>query len=253
MLRRFSFEAGDDADATLSASPMNALPAAVRERLIRKSASMSSLEFTHIKPTAYESLLSPVAQSPTNSAPPQEWTQSPPDDEDDPRKPSRLPTPVYRTSSLARPRRERDDSASSLLTAIKHTGSGSRRSGSVSSSSYSSPCGSRVDLTQGLQGYDTIQGASLRTSGSNRLLDHTNALRGSAFAIAAAKAANSTTTTVDQEVGVTHGQRPILKSSNNSRSSTRSRTYSDMGELRKENRRPMERATNAGKDSNATR
>lgn len=247
--RKFSFEAGDDANASLSAPSIDTLPAAVRERLIRKSASMSSLDLTYNRAAMQETTLSPVAQSPTNSAPAQELMQTPPD-YDESKRPSRIPTPVYKTGSLARPRRQRDDSASSLLTAIKHhSGIVSQRSDSTSNSSHSSPSGSRTDLTQELLGLEIIQGSSQRTSGSNRLIDHTNALRCSAVAAAAAKAANISSTNADQELAATYGQRR----SNNSRSSTQSRTNSDMGELRKENNRPMGRVASAGEGSNATR
>ena len=247
--RKFSFEVGDDTEAALSAPAMDTLPPSVRERLIRKSASMSSLEMSYNKASAREPPLSPVAQSPTTSVPPQDWTHSPPEN-DDAKRPSRIPTPVYKTGSLARPRRERDDSASSLLTAIKHhSGTISQRSGSVSSSSYSSPSASRTDLTQGHNGSEIIQGFSQRSARSNRLLDHTNSLRGNAITAAAAKATNTTTTDVDQEMASILAQRK----GNGSRSSTQSRTNSDMGELRKENHRPMGRVPNSGPESNATR
>lgn len=236
VVRKFSFEAGDDANATLSATPIDNLPASVRERLIRKSASMSFLELTHSKAPSQEPQLPPVVQSPTNSTPLQVWNSTSPD-YDDSRKPSRIPTPVYRRSSLARPRQEREDSASSLLTAIRHSGAGSRRSGS--SSSYSSPSASRTDLTQGLHRPDSTQGSCLRGAGSNRLLDHTNALRGNAVAISAAKAASTSTTSVDQEMEIIQAQRPSPQNSNNSRPSTLPRTNSDLAEPRKENCRPM--------------
>ena len=94
--RKFSFEAGDDANASLSAPPIDTLPAAVRERLIRKSASMSSLELTYNRAAVQETTLSPVAQSPTNSAPAEEVMQTPPD-YDESKRPSRIPTPAYKT------------------------------------------------------------------------------------------------------------------------------------------------------------
>ena len=252
VVRRFSFETGDDANASLSAPPIDTLPASVRQRLIRKSTSMSSLEIAHHKTTAQESTLPPVAQSPINFGPLDEWTQTPPD-YDDSKRPSRIPTPVYKANSMARPRRERDDSASSLLTAIKHSEAGSRKSDSLSSSSYSSPSASRTDLTQAAQNSDAVQGSIHNGSRSNTLLDHTNVLRGSSVAVAAAKAASASTTVVDQGMVAEHGQRPSVQRSNNSRSSTRSQTHSDMGELRKENRRPIGRAPDMVHDSSATR
>ena len=244
--RRFSFEAGDDANASLSAPAIDSLPPSVRERLIRKSASMSSLDVAWSKTTAQERLLSPVAQSPTTSVP-QEFAGTPPDHEEA-KKTTRIPTPVYNSGSLARPRRDRDDSASSLLTAIKVSRPVSQRSSSISSSSHSSPSASRTDLTKGLHGSDTIQGSGQK---GNRLLHHTNTLRGSVAAVAAQKAVGIHLNNIDQHSAATHGQRKGTSSKYN-RSSTRSGTDSDMGELRKENEEPMRRSMSSTTQGNAS-
>ena len=179
--RRFSFEPGDD-EASLSATPSDNLPAAVRDRLLRKTVSMSVLSETPQKAMP-DSELSPLPQSPTSSAL-----------ASDSKRPSRIPTP--NCNSLARPRRERDDSSSSLLTAIKHCDDVSRRSGSLSSSS--SPSASRIDMKQGGQ-----QGVPLA---NNPLLEHTNALRGSVLAVSATK--------IDIDPGeLQHGTRRSLRRS----------------------------------------
>jgi hypothetical protein len=227
--RRFSFEAGDDANASFSAPVIDTLPPTVRDRLIRKSASMSSLEVASNRTTTQEPALSPVAQSPTTSAQRQDFAGTPPEQDDAKR--TRIPTPVWKSGSLARPRRDRDDSASSLLTAIKVSRPVSQRSGSVSSSSYSSPSASRTDLTRGLNNQETIQGSGQRGNG---LLHHTNSLRGGMAIAAAQKAANINL----HQSGATHGQRKET-ASNNNRSSTPPRTNSDLGELRNENQEPM--------------
>ena len=130
--RKFSFEKGDDAAATLSATTPGAapprtdvLPHAVRDRLLRKCASTSIL--SDVRPPSSPSP-SPVSvpvdpHASSSSSPP---TSSTPASESSHR-PSRIPTPVYRTSTRARPRRRtRDDSSSSLVTAIRHADDGSR-------------------------------------------------------------------------------------------------------------------------------
>lgn len=225
-----------DSSHMLDCLPMDALPAAVRERLIRKSASMSFISDSSSMRAPAPTQLSPVAQSPspTLSASPSDWQQSATDAGDGRRPPSRIPTPVYSSGSRARPRQEREDSASSLLTAIKHSEDASHRSGSISSSSFSSPPASRVDLTQGLQGPESGHGSIQRLSSSNRLLEHTNALRGSAYTVAAPKTADNATSSVDQGA------------------STQCRTSIFPSEPRKENFRPITRTANADEDSNAT-
>jgi hypothetical protein len=194
------------------------LPAAVRDRLLRKSVSMSILSNNYglTEPTI-DKTLSPVQQSPTTSAPQSES-----------KRPSRIPTPVYSSGSLARPRRERDDSASSLLTAIKHSEDEAfPRNGSMSSPAYSSPSASRNDLTQAEGGSDVTQ---TNGSTSNRLLSHTNTLRGPR-PVGTATQANA-----DQDTPANRDKRPGAPSP----PSTQSRC-SDMSELRKENLRRMRR------------
>jgi hypothetical protein len=240
--------------ASLSAPPVDTLPPAVRDRLIRKSASMSSLEVARVP--AQEPLLSPVAQSPTTSALPQEFVGTPPDQEAKKYAPTRIPTPTHRTS-LAHPRRERDDSASSLLTAIKVSRPVSRRSGS--SSSYSSPSASRIDLTQGVHGTEPVPGSGQK---GTSLLQHTTSLRGGIAAVAVQKAANVRPNTSgqqsaaihaqDQQPAATYGQQRWSESNNN-RSSTPSYTNLDSSECRKENVGPINGSTASGGQGNATR
>lgn len=132
--RRFSFEPGDDVANQRTATPGMVI-LPDGSRTLRKSASLCSIS-SHT--------------------------------------PSRIPTPVYTAGALARPRRERDESSSSLLTVIKRSDNGSSRTSSVYSSPSvredffkTSPCRDRDSMSSGL-----------RSRQSNRLLDHTNDLRG---------------------------------------------------------------------------
>lgn len=217
--RRFSFEAGDD--SAMSAPGLPATPRAVsssallavgsNEILLRKSASTPLLvdQSGHGEAHGSERALSPVEQSPTGSTPVSES-----------RRISKIPTPVYySTSTLVRPRQERESSESSLLTAIKYSETADRRSSSLSGSSYSSPSASRMDLTAGSHGVT-----------SNRLLEHTKALRGSPFAAAAAaKAVENAQVSVDQASPTIQEKRPSVQ-------------RADMSERGKENARPMNAA-----------
>lgn len=235
--RRFSFEPGDDTVASFSASPMDTLPAAVRDRLLRKSASMSVLSNKNdTAESMIDTSLSPVQQSPTTSA-----TQS-----ESKKASSRIPTPVYNSGSLARPRRDRDDSASSLLTAIKHSEDDASQGndGSMSSSAYSSPSANHNNSTQAERGsYATQTNGSF----SNRLLSHTNTLRGSR----PLQVATHPSAYADQEASANRDKRPGVRSVPSSPSS-QSR-ISDMSELRKENIRRMRWPAKVDDDeSNAT-
>ena len=214
--RRFSFEEGDDSamsapgmDTTPRAASSSVLSAAgTYSRVLRKSASTPLLAERTRQPdtTSAERSLSPVEQSPTSSTPVSSES----------RRASKIPTPVYNPLTLARPRQERENSESSLLTAIRYSETTERRSGSMSSSGYSSPSASRMDLTAGSQG-----------STSNRLLEHTKALRGNAFAAAAAaKAVENNQVIVDQAPSPMHEKRLSVQKA-------------DMSERRKENARPM--------------
>jgi len=133
--RKFSFEAGDDTVA-ISLPGIVQLSGIGSDRVLRKSSSLPSLAGAAQRGPMTERTLSPVAQSPTTSAPLSES-----------RRASKIPTPVYSPIYLARPRQEREDSTSSLLTAIKFSDS-TRRSDSVSGSNHSSPSTSRADLGQ---------------------------------------------------------------------------------------------------------
>ena len=106
---RFSFQTGEDS-LTVTAGDASA-------RSIRKSMSLTSLS----GPTL-GTALSPVIQSPTTSATLSETYRT-----------SKIPMPVYSGGSLARPRQERNDSNSSLLTASKSEGPSSPAAHSVPS------------------------------------------------------------------------------------------------------------------------
>lgn len=239
--RRFSFEPGDDTDAALGALPLDHLPAAVKDRLLRKSVSLSFL--SDAREPQPEPTLSPVQQSPTTSAPPSDC-----------RKPSRIPTPVYSNGSLARPRQDREDSASSLLTAIKHADEVFQRSDSMSSSAFNSPCASRADLTLESQG--SCHTKETKYSINNPLLEHTSNLRGNACAAVVGETACSITIDVDHGDSTfsAHGKRSrVLDSVNRTQSSIQSRPLPDMGEPRKENMEPMIASSRlVDHDSNAT-
>ena len=222
--RQFSFEAGDDS-ATISTSPADALPAAVRDRLLRKSVSTSILSDKPLPKgiIGHDRALSPVEQSPTSSAPVSESTMS--------KRLTRIPTPVF--YSGAKPRQERESSASSLLTAIRNYDACYESDSSMDSSSAHS----RADRAEVLHGL-----GSLRSANSNSLLEHTNALRSSALMTTARKGHGSTSVDADLEKQscLNHGERRRSPPrSNNSRMSSRSRKSPNVVEQRKENSRPM--------------
>lgn len=133
--RRFSFEPGDDA-----ASQDVSLGQPVPSSSLRKSASLDVLRQPGLEGLCSARALSPVAASPTTSVAPTEG-----------RPPSRIPTPVYSSSSLARPRQERENSASSLVTAMKQAEDLSKRSNSMSSSRYSPTAASAENLANAQQ------------------------------------------------------------------------------------------------------
>ncbi|WPH04127.1 Hypothetical protein R9X50_00701200 [Acrodontium crateriforme] len=128
--KRFSFEAGDDAH-TLQESLNGDKPATEGRPPIRKSFSLSSLSaLTHVAAQIKtESTVSPVNQIPRSE-----------------RRVSKIPTPVHSFTLKARPRRKRETSSSSLVTAIQCPEGVSLRSNSISSSVYSSPTASIADL-----------------------------------------------------------------------------------------------------------
>lgn len=170
--RRFSFEPGDDIAGP--STPDQRVPSQGKDRVLRKSASAYVLRGPDMITPARS--LSPVAQSP-NISTPAEVKVGPI---------SRIPTPVFKSGSLARPRQEREDSAVSLLTVIQNNDNWRR---SVSISSQSSPSSSRVNLAR------TAQEALMMGSpipqplhDSNPLLEHTNSLRGPNSLHAAARA-----------------------------------------------------------------
>lgn len=179
--RRFSFEPGDD-------SPL--LRTSDHDGVLRKSLSLNSLTASHTpRKTMAEPILSSVVHSATTEFPSSL---------------SRIPTPVYVTRSLARPRQEREDSASSLLTAIRRSDeSPVRRSSSVYSTSslkgFDNISGLRTDRSSALpsstfrspapslKSTNTLPG--MEKDSNNPLREQTNALRSAGLATAAARAA----------------------------------------------------------------
>ncbi|EME77861.1 uncharacterized protein MYCFIDRAFT_179337 [Pseudocercospora fijiensis CIRAD86] len=213
--RRFSFEPGDDSravqDDTDASRRQHDLPQAVKDRILKKSVSLAALNEQAAKTAALDRSvsptmqqpLSPVAQSPPASAPGS--ASLPPTDG---RPPSRIPTPVF--NSKARPRQEREDSASSLLTAIK-VADGSNRSNSITSSTCNSPPGSIADPARA--SYPASAGgfppAVWRTSSSKNLLEHTNILRtGSRNATPARSASAANEVSFESKV---HGQQTSVR------------------------------------------
>lgn len=213
--RRFSFEPGDDFAAQLIPSE-NLSPHITKT--LRKSVSLCTL-LDDSKMKAVDRSLSPVAPSPTTSAPVSEG-----------RSQSRIPTPVFSFNALARPRQEREDSSSSLLTVIQHSDENVRRSTSRASSVYSSPSVSRTPSSYEV----SSMAGNLKSKSSNRLLNHTLSLRGSpsSLAVAAARAANAGET-VSLAGSIGGERRSSAKSSHSAMS-----MQSDGGDLRRENSRP---------------
>jgi hypothetical protein len=181
--RRFSFEVGDDKD------PIGAnQQSASRDSPLRKSVSLSALhESAHQVPAkSSQNDLSPIESSPTTSA-----------RTSDSRRTSKIPSPVY-NAALAKPRQQREESATSLLTAMRDAEQAGQRSSSAASSVYSTQSRhhvatdkprivSRTSLTQPAQatvnrldlqrpqGFSSIDTAG--TAPSRHLIDHTNAVR----------------------------------------------------------------------------
>lgn len=124
-LRRFSFEPGDDTiGSTAITAPLNGSETSRgHPHALRKSVSLDSLVFA-APGLQHATVLSPVAPSPTTSAPRSESKRS-----------SKIPSPVYHSG--ARPRQEREDSTSSLSTVVKLMDDTWHGSESCSSSRYS--------------------------------------------------------------------------------------------------------------------
>lgn len=213
--RRFSFEPGDDTLAH-STTHGEGILGSVGERILRKSVSLDILRRN--PPTTNVADLSPVPSSPTVSTFPSEG-----------RPPSRIPTPVH---SLARPRQEREDSASSLLTAIRQPEDAGKRSNSVTSSAYSSPSAKASDAnpSRGSQYSELALAPGLRSCSSNRLLDHTRSLRTKTSPAAIRNCTTPGEVVVDSAV---HGQQPDARC-NHSHGG-----YLESSNSKTENLRPM--------------
>lgn len=248
--RRFSFEAGDDSNASLNAPAVNNLPPGVRSRLLRKSASMSTLEAMPSQIATDGQPSSRIGQRPTITT--HVETQHSRNICDDPSKRSRIPTPVH-LGSLARPRRERDDSSSSLLTAIRQSDRASHRSNSLSSSAFSSPAGSRIDLTQGWQGLDIVQVSTTRTSGSNRLVNRSDALRDNGLATVA-QAEERSEAMLSGDLHAADGLEPGAGDThcNYNRVAVQIDRDPTGGQIRKENNHPMRRHKRVNREICAT-
>ena len=182
--RRFSFEVGDD-KGTIGAAYQQS---SSRESLLRKSASLSALhEAARLVPArSSQNDLSPIESSPTTSA-----------QTSDSRRTSKIPSPTY-NAALAKPRQQREESATSLLTVMRDAEHQGQRSSSAASSVYSTQSRhhvatdkprivSRTSLTQPAQaivnrldlqrlhGFSSVDTAG--TAASRLLIDHTNAVR----------------------------------------------------------------------------
>ena len=182
--RRFSFEVGDDK------GPIGATyqQLANRESLLRKSVSLSALhEGARLVPArSSQNDVSPIDSSPTTSA-----------RTSDSRRTSKIPSPTY-NAVLAKPRQQREESATSLLTAMRDAEHPGQRSSSAASSVCSTQSRyhvatdqprivSRTSLTQPAQaianrldlqrlhGLSSVDTAG--TAASQHLIDHTNAVR----------------------------------------------------------------------------
>jgi len=182
--RRFSFEVGDD-KGPIGASYQESVS---RESLLRKSVSLSALPkaVRHVPARSLQHDLSPIESSPTTSA-----------RTSDSRRTSKIPSPTY-NAALAKPRQQREESTSSLLTAMRDTEQQGQRSSSAASSVYSTQSRhhiatdkprivSRTALTRSSQAimnrldHQRLHGlSSLDTAGTapnRQLIDHTNAVR----------------------------------------------------------------------------
>lgn len=184
--RRFSFEVGDDKGPIGAAYQQSAS----LESLLRKSVSLSALhEAARLVPArSSQNDLSPIESSPTSVH------------TSDSRGTSKIPNPTY-NAALAKPRQQREDSASSLLTATRDAEHSGKRSSSAASSVYSTKSRHRVatdkprivsctSLTQTrqpaqeivnrldlqrLHGFSSDDTAG--TAATRHLIDHTNAVR----------------------------------------------------------------------------
>jgi hypothetical protein len=217
--RRFSFEPGDDFAAQISPTEGPSPPVI---KTLRKSVSLYTLLEQPLA-TPMNRSLSPVAHSPTTSVPTSEG-----------RPQSRIPTPVFNNWALARPRQEREDSSSSLLTVIQHPDEGMRRIDSRTSSVHSSPSVGRDTKAGASISYESSSAVGLKPSkSSNRLLDHTNSLRGSPsnLAVAAARAASLSN-------DVEPGRPPNWRRSSAHSSQSAPSNRSDASDHRLENSRP---------------
>jgi hypothetical protein len=163
--RRFSFEVGDDS-APIGATYQNPTS---RESLLRKSVSLSALpEATRYVPVRSAHVdLSPTESSPTTSA-----------GTSDSKGTSKIPSPAY-IATLAKPRQQREDSASSLLTAMRDSEYRGQRSSSAASSVYSSQSSHHVatDKSRMMSRTAHTQPSQAIVNRLEHLFDHTNAVR----------------------------------------------------------------------------
>jgi hypothetical protein len=163
--RRFSFEVGDDS-APIGATYQNPTS---RESLLRKSVSLSALpEAARYVPVRSAHVdLSPIESSPTTSA-----------RTSDSKGTSKIPSPAY-NATLAKPRQQREDSTSSLLTAMRDSEYRGQRSSSAASSVYSSQSSHHVatDKSRMMSRTAHTQPSQAIVNRLEHLFDHTNAVR----------------------------------------------------------------------------
>lgn len=168
--RRFSFEPGDDTEpADTSIVPSNSNE---QDRSLRRSVSASALKESRNIASARP--LSPVAHSPTPSALVDGRFGLP----------SRIPTPVFSSGSVARPRQEREDSIASLLTVIKYNDAKS-----VINSRSGSPESTRSNVARA--GEEVLAVHAPNRLPSSDSSSRVNSLHGLNLATAAARTASS--------------------------------------------------------------
>lgn len=180
--RRFSFDEGDDSGFDFPELPWSKEGVAG----LRRSLSLSDLQETHDRQTR------PAAQLRRLETPKTATNFSPLPSPLLPASPglSKIPSPVF-DASLAKRRRE--DSTSSLITAVKHSDTGTlhsrKGSGSTSrrSNTSSGPADASLHSPQAVSNRSSSE--SGKRTGGERLVREKNSLRRNQVALAAARAA----------------------------------------------------------------
>ena len=250
--RRFSFEVGDDKGPIGAAYQQSAS----RESLLRKSVSLSALHEAArpVPPRSSQNDLSPIECSPTTS------TRT-----NDSRRTSKIPSPIY-NAALAKPRQQREESASSLLTAMRDAEHPGKRSSSAASSVYSTQSrhhvatdkpriASRTPLTQpsqatvnrlDLQRLHVFSSSDAAGAASTRqLIDHTNAVR------AGTSIGGSTMSAGDGGSAGDFKQHSSMRSGNGGRSRTAQNASMQRVGVISENAHPFLYARSGGNEEDA--